>query len=50
MAEVAPFFLWQRFCEVAHEACGEEHERPAEVGLGSPTEVEAGSPAPSRLT
>ena len=50
VAEVAPFFVWQRFCEVAHEACGEEHERPAEVGLGSPAEVEAGPPVPPRLT
>ena len=41
MAEVAPFFLWQRFYEVAHEAYREEHECPAEVGLGSQAEVEA---------
>ena len=50
MAEVAPFFLWQHFFEVAHKAYGEEHERPAEVGLGSLTEVEAEPLVHPRLT
>ena len=34
VVEVAPFFVWQHFCEVALGACGEEHEHLMEVELG----------------